>query len=86
MQCWVHAQVRGKVAVSLAASAGRMSPEQWATYNSTPLLRAAGKLVADNTPEARDAAKRLVGLLRGAFEAPGEDAAGPSADAGQVRC
>lgn len=74
------------MAVSLAASACRMTPEQWAAYSSAPLLRAAGKLVADNTPEARDAAKRLVALLRGAFEAAGEASAGPSSDAGQVCC
>lgn len=79
-------QVRGKVAVSLAASAARMSPGQWAGYNAEPLLRAAGKLVGDNTPEARDSARRLVALLRDAFEASAA-AAHPSraCDAPHVR-
>lgn len=63
-------QVRGKVAVSLAASATNMTPENWAGYgNSAPLLKAAGKLVSDNTPEARDAAKKLIVILRDAFDA-----------------
>jgi hypothetical protein len=76
------AQVRGKVAVSLAASAQRMSAQLWAGYEATPLLRAAGKLVVDNTPEARDAAKRLIALLRDAFEVASE--AGEPSGAGQV--
>lgn len=46
--------MRAKVAVSLAASAARMFPAQWAGYDHEPLLRAAGRLVGDNTPEARD--------------------------------
>lgn len=33
-----------------------------------PLLVVAGKLVSDNTPEARDSAKSLISILRGAFE------------------
>ncbi|KAK9907772.1 hypothetical protein WJX75_009714 [Coccomyxa subellipsoidea] len=62
-------KVRGKVAVSLAASASKMSAEQWAGHDRAALLRAAGRLVCDNTPEARDAAKRLIALLRDAFDA-----------------
>lgn len=46
-----------------------MGSEQWAGYNSAPLLKAASKLVSDNTPEARDAAKKLIGHLQSAFEA-----------------
>lgn len=35
-------QVRGKLAVSLAASAAKMTPEQWARLDNAPLLQAAG--------------------------------------------
>ena len=52
----------------LAASATSMTPEQWQAYSTKQLLVAAGKLVSDNTPEARDSAKSLIGILRGAFE------------------
>ncbi|CAL8462750.1 g2283 [Coccomyxa elongata] len=71
-------KVRGKVAVSLAASAAKMTPEQWARLDHAPLLQAAGKLVSDNTPEAREAAKRLISMLRDAFDASGDAGCGPS--------
>ncbi|CAL5223056.1 g5513 [Coccomyxa viridis] len=61
-------KVRGKVATCLAASAAEMTPEQWQGYPAKPLLVVAGKLVSDNTPEARDSAKSLISILRGAFE------------------
>ena len=61
-------QVRGKVATCLAASATQMTPEQWHNYPSKQLLVVAGKLVSDNTPEARDSAKSLISILKGAFE------------------
>ena len=79
--------MRGKVAVSLAASAARMSREQWAGYEHEPLLRATGRLVGDNTPEARDSARRLVALLRDAFEGSSAAAAAqsrPDCDADHV--
>ena len=44
-----------------------MTAEQWQLYSSKQLLAAAGKLVADNTPEARGAAKGLIGTMQGAF-------------------
>lgn len=61
-------QVRGKVATCLAASAAEMTAEQWQGYPAKQLLVVAGKLVSDNTPEARDSAKSLISILRGAFE------------------
>lgn len=73
--------MRGKVAISLAATAARMSGEQWAGYDAAPLLQAAGKLVSDNTPEARDAAKKLISLLRSAFDASAADAPAAAATA-----
>ena len=63
-----HVQVRGKVATCLAASAAEMTPEQWRSFHAKQLLVVAGKLVSDNTPEARDSAKNLISILRGAFE------------------
>lgn len=78
-------QVRGKVAVSLAASAAKMTPEQWAGHDRAALLQAAGKLVCDNTPEARDAAKRLIALLRDAFESSADAAAARAGPATEVR-
>ena len=61
-------QVRGKVATCLAASAAEMRLEDWQGYPAKQLLVVAGKLVSDNTPEARDSAKSLIAILRGAFE------------------
>ena len=61
-------QVRGKVATCLEASATQMTPQQWHSYPSKQLLVVAGKLVSDNTPEARDSAKSLISVLKSAFE------------------
>ena len=52
----------------MAASAAEMTPEQWQSFPAKQLLVVAGKLVSDNTPEARDSAKSLISILRGAFE------------------
>ncbi len=41
--------------------------------------------MSDNTPEAREAAKRLIALLRDAFDASGDAASGPSDAAPEVR-
>ena len=60
--------MRGKVATCLAASATQMTLEQWHGYPSKQLLVVAGKLVCDNTPEARDSAKSLISILKSAFE------------------
>lgn len=77
--------MRGKVAVSLAASASKMSAEQWAGHDRKALLQAAGRLVCDNTPEARDAAKRLIALLRDAFDASAHAASAGTDAATEVR-
>lgn len=42
------------------------------------------KLVSDNTPEAREAAKRLISMLRDAFEASGDAGCGSSDAAPEV--
>ena len=44
-----------------------MSAQQWQLYSTKQLLATAGKLVSDNTPEARGAAKGLIGTMKGAF-------------------
>lgn len=56
------------MAACLAASAAEMRSEQWQGYPAKQLLVVAGKLVSDNTPEARDSAKSLIAILRGAFK------------------
>ena len=56
------------MATCLAASAAEMTPEQWHSYPTKHLLVVAGKLVSDNIPEARDSAKSLISILKGAFE------------------
>ena len=60
-------QVRATTAKCLAATATHMTAEQWQLYATKQLLAAAGKLVSDNTPEARGAAKGLIGTMQGAF-------------------
>lgn len=60
-------KVRGKAGGALAASAARLPP---AALDLPRLLPVAGKLVTDNTPDARDAAKRLAGQLKGALADP----------------
>ena len=44
-----------------------MTAEQWQHYSTKQLLVTAGKLVSDNTPEARGAAKGLIGTMKGAY-------------------
>lgn len=44
-----------------------MTTEQWQLYFTKQLLATAGKLVCDNTPEARGSAKSLISTMKGAF-------------------
>ena len=60
-------QVRATTAKCLAATASHMTAEQWQLYSTKQLLVAAGKLVSDNTPEARGAAKGLISTMKGAY-------------------
>lgn len=57
-----------QVAVVVAAAMQRMTPEELAATNVDGLLEAAGKLLSDNTPEARESARQMIPLLRGAYE------------------
>ncbi|KAI7837337.1 hypothetical protein COHA_008852 [Chlorella ohadii] len=67
-------KVRGKAGGAAAAAVARMEPAAVAAYGLPRLLQAAGKLVTDNTPDARDSAKRVIGCLRAAFADPGVEA------------
>jgi hypothetical protein len=60
-------KVRGRAAGVAAAAAARLSPSQAAAHGLPQLLKAAGRLITDNTPEARDAAKRLAACVKAAM-------------------
>jgi hypothetical protein len=47
-----------------------LQPLEMVGFGMPRLLQLAGKLISDNTPEAREAAKRLVALLLAAFADP----------------
>ena len=63
----------------------------WASLDAGALLRAAGRLVGDNTPEAREAGRRLVAAVRVAFvagrcgEAPASGALAALAETGDAQ-
>ena len=61
-------KVRAQVAIVLTAAAQQMSPEDLAHYGSDKLLKISGSLVTDNTPDARNAARELLGLLRISYD------------------
>ena len=48
----------------LLACAERLRAEEWKVLGVEQLLGIGGKLVSDNTPDARNAAKKLITLLR----------------------
>lgn len=64
-------KVRGKAASILAASVTKLSPMQAVDLGLDVLLRAASRLLSDNTPEARDAAKKLIMLVKNTVEDDG---------------
>jgi hypothetical protein len=67
-------KVRGKAGGAAAAAVARMDSAAVAAYGLPRLLQAASKLVTDNTPDARDSAKRVISCLRAAFADPGVEA------------
>lgn len=70
-------KVRGKVALVLVASVQRLPDDQLAgVCDVSALLKAAGALVTDNTPDARSAAKALLAKLHVAYAADPLAAAG----------
>ncbi|KAK9839644.1 hypothetical protein WJX81_002853 [Elliptochloris bilobata] len=62
-------KVRAKLGGALADTVAHADDAAWAAFDVAALLRAAARLVHDNTPEARDAGRRLVGAVRDAFRA-----------------
>lgn len=67
-------KVRAQVAIVLTSAAQQMSPEALAKYGSDTLLKVSGNLVTDNTPDARNAARELLALLRTSYDiAPSSD-------------
>lgn len=65
--CIYFGQIRGAAALVLLASAKRLSSEEWRVLGVEQLLAIAGKLVSDNTLDARNAAKHLISLLRNVY-------------------
>ena len=61
-------KVRGKAATVAAACVARLQPEEAHEYGLASLLVAAAKLVTDNTPEAREGAKKMVMAVKTAFD------------------
>lgn len=64
-------KVRGRAAGAAEAAAARLDAAALAAIGLPELLRPAARLLTDNTPEAREAAKRLVPQLKAAFEDQG---------------
>ena len=60
--------VRGKAASVAATTIERFSPTDIHAYGFTVLLNTTARLISDNTPEARDGAKRLAVVIKDAFE------------------
>ncbi len=52
------------MASTLAATVARLSAEDLGEKNQERLLKVAAKLVADNTPEAREGARQIIACLR----------------------
>ena len=71
-------KVRAQVAIVLTSAAQQMSPEDLATYGSDKLLKVSGTLVTDNTPEARNAARELLAMLRTSHDVSGSLSSAPS--------
>lgn len=57
-------QIRGIAAMVLEICSQRLRADDWRELGVVDLLAIAGKLVSDNTPEARNAAKKLIAILR----------------------
>ncbi|KAL4859361.1 DNA-directed RNA polymerase I subunit 2 [Chlorella vulgaris] len=63
-------KVRGKAAGAVAEAVARMQPTDLLAFGHPQLLKVAGKLVTDNTPDARDGAKKVIAMLKTAFTEP----------------
>jgi hypothetical protein len=61
--------VRARLGAALADTVTQADAAAWAAFDVAALLRVAARLVGDNTPEAREAGRRLVGAAHDAFRA-----------------
>ena len=61
-------QVRGVTASLLADSLERLPSSEWPKKESDDILKAVAKLISDNTPDARNAAKKIISLLQTAYD------------------
>ena len=52
----------------IAASADQLQDDDWNTLGLDKLLVLAGRMISDNTPEARSSAKRLVAKVYTAYK------------------
>lgn len=60
-------KVRGKAAVTFAAAATRMTTSDIKEYGLEKILKTASALISDNTPDAREAARKLLPLVKETF-------------------
>jgi hypothetical protein len=57
-------KVRGKAGAAAAIAVSRIAPAEVVDFGIAKLLKLAGQQLTDNTPEARDSARSIVGKLR----------------------
>ncbi|RLN25620.1 hypothetical protein C2845_PM07G33760 [Panicum miliaceum] len=70
LKAYVHhanLRVRAKAAVSISHCAARMDIEAMKEFGMSALLQVAAELLNDRLPEAREAARSVVGSMHGAF-------------------
>lgn len=60
-------KVRGKAASLFAALVGRMSEQDVEDYGLEKLLELAAAIVSDNTPDARQGARKVLSIVKGVF-------------------
>ncbi|TVU34643.1 hypothetical protein EJB05_16486 [Eragrostis curvula] len=86
LKAYVHhanLRVRAKAAVAIAHCVSRMDIEAMKDFGMSALLKVAADLLNDRLPEAREAARSVVGSIHAAFakEAAANEEDGPSAAA-----
>ena len=65
---WMCMQVRGAAAVVFAESLSKLQPADWPRATVDEVLKIVAKLVSDNTPDARNSAKRIIPMLHAAYD------------------
>lgn len=61
-------KVRGRTCTAIALAAGKLTPASTFDFGMPKLLTVAGKLLTDNTPEAREGAKKVASIVKTAFD------------------